>query len=266
MSNTLMDAPDVLKKIAAYKKNEVLLLKSTTTIDSLRDSAKNISAPKGFLRAIKKSKHRAVIAEIKKASPSKGVICNNFNPIKIAKEFESAGATCMSVLTDRPGFQGSNEIFKQVRENTKLPLLRKDFMIDPIQITESRVMGADCILIIMAMVNDLTAKLLLNESKEMGMDALVETHNDSELERAIKLGADLIGINNRDLRTFQTSLATFGKLSSKAPKGTTLIAESGINTRSDIKKLEKQGAHGYLIGESLMRENNISITLNNFVK
>ena len=172
----------------------------------------------------------------------------------------------MSVLTDRPGFQGSNEIFKQVRENTKLPLLRKDFMIDPIQITESRVMGADCILIIMAMVNDLTAKLLLNESKEMGMDALVETHNDSELERAIKLGADLIGINNRDLRTFQTSLATFGKLSSKAPKGTTLIAESGINTRSDIKKLEKQGAHGYLIGESLMRENNISITLNNFVK
>lgn len=261
-----MDAPDVLKKIAAYKKNEVLLLKSTTTIDSLRDSAKNISAPKGFLRAIKKSKHRAVIAEIKKASPSKGVICNNFNPIKIAKEFESAGATCMSVLTDRPGFQGSNEIFKQVRENTKLPLLRKDFMIDPIQITESRVMGADCILIIMAMVNDLTAKLLLNESKEMGMDALVETHNDSELERAIKLGADLIGINNRDLRTFQTSLATFGKLSSKAPKGTTLIAESGINTRSDIKKLEKQGAHGYLIGESLMRENNISITLNNFVK
>ncbi|MDG1521764.1 MAG: indole-3-glycerol phosphate synthase TrpC [Hellea sp.] len=266
MSNTLMDAPDVLKKIAAYKKNEVLLLKSTTTIDLLRDSAKNISAPKGFLRAIKKSKHRAVIAEIKKASPSKGVICNNFNPIKIAKEFESAGATCMSVLTDRPGFQGSNEIFKQVRENTKLPLLRKDFMIDPIQITESRVMGADCILIIMAMVNDLTAKLLLNESKEMGMDALVETHNDSELERAIKLGADLIGINNRDLRTFQTSLATFGKLSSKAPKGTTLIAESGINTRSDIKKLEKQGAHGYLIGESLMRENNISITLNNFVK
>ncbi|MDG2361841.1 MAG: indole-3-glycerol phosphate synthase TrpC [Hellea sp.] len=266
MSNTLMDAPDVLKKIAAYKKNEVLLLKSTTTIDLLRDSAKNISAPKGFLRAIKKSKHRAVIAEIKKASPSKGVICNNFNPIKIAKEFESAGATCMSVLTDRPGFQGSNEIFKQVRENTKLPLLRKDFMIDPIQITESRVMGADCILIIMAMVNDLTAKLLLNESKEMGMDALVETHNDSELERAIKLGADLIGINNRDLRTFQTSLATFGKLSSKAPKGTTLIAESGINTRSDIEKLEKQGANGYLIGESLMRENNISITLNNFVK
>ena len=261
-----MDAPDVLKKIAAYKKNEVLLLKSTTTIDLLRDSAKNISAPKGFLRAIKKSKHRAVIAEIKKASPSKGVICNNFNPIKIAKEFESAGATCMSVLTDRPGFQGSNEIFKQVRENTKLPLLRKDFMIDPIQITESRVMGADCILIIMAMVNDLTAKLLLNESKEMGMDALVETHNDSELERAIKLGADLIGINNRDLRTFQTSLATFGKLSSKAPKGTTLIAESGINTRSDIEKLEKQGANGYLIGESLMRENNISITLNNFVK
>ena len=261
-----MDTPNVLKKIAAYKKNEVLYLKSTTTIDLLRDSAKNISAPKGFLRAIKKSKNRAVIAEIKKASPSKGVICNNFNPIKIAKEFESAGATCISVLTDKPGFQGSNEIFKQVRENTKLPLLRKDFMIDPIQITESRVMGADCILIIMAMVNDFTAKLLLNESKKLGMDALVETHNDSEFDRAIQLGAELIGINNRDLRTFQTSLDTFGKLSCKAPKGTTLIAESGINTRSDIKKLEKLGAHGYLIGESLMRENNISITLNNFVK
>jgi indole-3-glycerol phosphate synthase len=266
MSNTLMDAPDVLKKIAAYKKNEVLLLKSTTTIETLRHSAQNIAPPKGFLKAIKNSKHTAVIAEIKKASPSKGVICNNFNPVRIAKEFESAGATCISVLTDKPGFQGSNEIFKQVRETTKLPLLRKDFMIDPIQITESRLMGADCILIIMAMVNDLTAKLLLNETKKMGMDALVETHNNNELERAIKLGADLIGINNRDLRTFETSLDTFGKLSNKSPKGTTLIAESGINTRFDIKILQKQGAHGFLIGESLMRENDISMTLNNFIK
>jgi indole-3-glycerol phosphate synthase len=139
-------------------------------------------------------------------------------------------------------------------------------MIDPIQISESRVMGADCILIIMAMVSDLTAKLLLNETKKMGMDALVETHNNNELERAIKLGADLIGINNRDLRTFETSLDTFGKLSNKSPKGTTLIAESGINTRFDIKKLQKQGAHGFLIGESLMRENDISMTLNNFIK
>ncbi|MEN9017470.1 MAG: indole-3-glycerol phosphate synthase TrpC [Hellea sp.] len=266
MSNTLMDAPDVLKKIAAYKENEVQLLKSTTSIELLRDTAKKIAAPKGFLNAIKKTKHRAVIAEIKKASPSKGVICKDFNPIKIAREFENAGATCISVLTDKPGFQGSNEIFKKVRENTTLPLLRKDFMIDPIQITESRVMGADCILIIMAMVNDLTANLLFNESKKMGMDALVEIHNSSELERAIKLGANLIGINNRDLSTFHTSLDTFEKLSDKTPKNITLIAESGINTKLDIEILEKQGAHGYLIGESLMRGNNISMTLNNFIK
>ncbi len=139
-------------------------------------------------------------------------------------------------------------------------------MIDPIQITESRVMGADCILIIMAMVNDLTANLLFNESKKMGMDALVEIHNSSELERAIKLGANLIGINNRDLSTFHTSLDTFEKLSDKTPKNITLIAESGINTKLDIEILEKQGAHGYLIGESLMRGNNISMTLNNFIK
>lgn len=255
---SLMDAPDVLKKIAAYKVDEVAALKSKTTIEALREAAAAMPHPRGFEKAIKAATGPALICEVKKASPSKGVIREDFDPVEIAKAYKAGGATCLSVLTDGPGFQGSNEIFAQVRAATSLPLLRKDFLLDPIQVAESAAMGADCILIIMGMIDDETAKALYDEAISLGLDALIETHDESELERAIKLGGSMIGINNRDLRTFDTTLDTFAKLAPNAPKDCTLIAESGIFTCEDIAKLAGQGAQGYLIGESLMRQDNVA--------
>ena len=257
MTNTLMDAPDVLKKIAAYKVDEVAALRDDISIEELREIASDQAPPRGFTKAIQNTSGTALICEVKKASPSKGIIREDFDPAAIAKAYETGGAACLSVLTDGPGFMGSNDIFKTVRRATDLPLLRKDFMIDPIQITESRAMGADCILVILAMIDDDTAKDLIEEATRLGMDALVETHDEAELARAVALGAPLIGINNRDLRTFETTLDTFEKLAGQAPKEATLIAESGIFTKADIERLAKGGAQGYLIGESLMRQDDI---------
>ena len=258
MANTLMDAPDVLKKIAAYKAKEVAELRDEISIEDLREIARDQAPARGFAKAIKNASQTALICEIKKASHSKGIIREDFDPVAIARGYEEGGATCMSVLTDGPGFQGSEAIFKAVRKTTSLPLLRKDFMLDPIQIAESRAMGADCILVIMAMIEDDTAGRLIEEAARLGMDALVETHTAEELERAVKLGASLMGINNRDLRTFETSLDTFTQLAPQVPKDTTLIAESGIFTKKDIARLAKHGAHGYLIGESLMRQDDMA--------
>jgi len=252
-----MNAPDVLKKIAAYKAGEVAALREDCTIDELRDIAAALPRPRGFAQAITAQSGPALICEVKKASPSKGIIREDFDPVAIARAYEQGGAACLSVLTDGPGFQGSNAIFKQVRGATDLPLLRKDFMLDPIQIAESAAMGADCILIIMAMIDDETAKALMDEAAALGLDALVETHDETELERAIALGATLIGINNRDLRTFDTTLDTFTRLAPQVPEGSTLIAESGIFTRDDIERLAEDGAKGYLIGESLMRQDDV---------
>ena len=255
---SLMDAPDVLKKIAAYKADEVAALKARTTIDALRETAATLSRPRGFEAAIKAATGPALICEIKKASPSKGVIREDFDPVAIAKAYQAGGATCLSVLTDSPGFQGSNEIFAQVRAATDLPLLRKDFLLDPIQVAESAEMGADCVLIIMGMIDDESAKALFDEANALGMDSLIETHDESELERAIKLGGSMIGINNRDLRTFDTTLETFTRLAPLAPKDCTLIAESGIFTGEDVAQLSGNGAQGYLIGESLMRQDDVA--------
>ena len=255
---SLMDAPDVLKRIAAYKVDEVAALKSRTTIEALREHAATLSRPRGFETAITAATGTALICEVKKASPSKGVIREDFDPEAIARAYETGGASCLSVLTDSPGFQGSNEIFAQVRTATSLPLLRKDFMIDPIQIAESAAMGADCVLVIMAMIDDTTAKALMDEAATLGLDALIETHDEDELARAINLGGKLLGINNRDLRTFHTTLDTFSRLAPKAPKDCTLIAESGIFTRAEIERLARDGAQGYLIGESLMRQDDVA--------
>lgn len=255
---SLMDAPDVLKKIAAYKADEVETIRAKTTIQALRETAASLPHPRQFEGAIKSANGPALICEVKKASPSKGVIREDFDPVAIATAYEAGGATCMSVLTDGPGFQGSNAIFEQVRATTHLPLLRKDFMLDPIQIAESAAMGADCVLIIMGMIDDDTAKALFDEAASLGLDALIETHDETELERAIKLGGNLIGINNRDLRTFDTTLNTFTRLAPLAPKGCTLIAESGIFTKEDILRLAEDGAQGYLIGESLMRQDDVA--------
>ena len=253
----LMDAPDVLKRIAHYKAEEVAALKARTTIEALREDAAKLPHPRGFETAIKAAEGPALICEVKKASPSKGVIREDFDPVAIAKAYEEGGATCLSVLTDGPGFQGSNEIFAQVRSATHLPLLRKDFMLEPIQIAESAAMGADCVLIIMGMIDDESAKALFDEAEFLGLHALIETHDETELARAIKLGGSMIGINNRDLRTFDTTLKTFTRLAPLAPKTCTLIAESGIFTREDIEQLAENGAQGYLIGESLMRQDDI---------
>ncbi len=255
----MQNVPDILDKIADYKRGEVEVLKARTTIKALRSEAQKIEKPRGFTQAILKTKSSrpALIAEVKKASPSKGLIRADFDPAMITKAYEAGGAACLSVLTDGPGFQGSNEIFNQVRRATHLPLLRKDFMLDPIQIAESRTMGADAILVILAMVDDDVASSLMQEAATFGMDALVETHDFTEIKRAVDLGATLIGINNRDLRTFATNLQTFHDLASSVPAGVTLIAESGIFTPQHIRELAASGADGFLIGESLMRQDNV---------
>jgi len=258
MTNALMDAPDVLKKIASYKADEVAALREDISIEELRDIARDLPRPRGFAKAIQAQSGPALICEVKKASPSKGIIREDFAPVAIARAYEQGGATCLSVLTDGPGFMGSPAIFKQVRGATDLPLLRKDFMLDPIQIAESAAMGADCILVIMAMIDDETAKALMDEAAALGMDALVETHDETELKRAIALGATLIGINNRDLRTFETTLDTFTNLAPSVHQDATLIAESGVFTKDDIDRLAQSGAQGYLIGENFMRQDDVA--------
>ncbi|MDB2438005.1 indole-3-glycerol phosphate synthase TrpC [Hellea sp.] len=255
---SLMDAPDVLKKIAAYKADEVEALRDDISIEELREIARDLTPPRGFAKAIIAQSGPALICEVKKASPSKGIIREDFDPVAIAQSYTEGGAACLSVLTDGPGFMGSPAIFKQVRGATELPLLRKDFMLDPIQIAQSAAMGADCILVIMAMIDDDTARALMKEAATLGLDALVETHDENELTRAVNLGATLIGINNRDLRTFETSLDTFTNLAPRVPDGATLIAESGIFTKADIERLAEHGAQGYLIGESFMRQDDVA--------
>jgi len=250
---------NVLEKIAAYKRGEVAPLYAQQS--QLEMLAASQPEPRGFLKALRSAAASgpALIAEIKKASPSKGLIREDFHPTKIARAYTDGGAACLSVLTDEPSFKGSLLYLKQARAISPLPALRKDFMIDPIQIIESRAYGADAILIIMAMVSDDLAGALLAETERLGMDALVETHTATELKRAIKLGAELIGINNRDLKTFKTSLDTFKKLAPSAPADTFLIAESGINTADDILDLTAHGAQGFLVGESLMRETDVEL-------
>lgn len=248
---------DILQKIAAYKRDEVAPLHGRQS--QLEMQAATQPEPRGFLKALKAAAITgpALVAEIKKASPSKGLIREDFEPTKIARAYTDGGAACLSVLTDEPSFQGSPLYLKQARAISSLPVLRKDFMIDPVQIIESRAYGADAILIIMAMVSDDLAGALLAETNRLGMDALVETHTATELARAVKLGARLIGINNRDLKTFKTNLTTFKKLAPRVPADTFLIAESGINTADDILDLTGHGAQGFLVGESLMRETDV---------
>ena len=256
---SLMDAPDVLKKIAAYKVDEVAALKARISEADLLKQAQSRAAPLGFEKAIKAtaSTRPALITEIKKASPSKGLIRADFAPVSIAKSYARGGAVCLSVLTDGPGFQGSVDIFKNVRAASPLPMLRKDFMIDPVQVIESRAVGADCVLIIMAMIDDALAKDLFDTATDLGMDALIETHTPDEVQRGLKLGGTFMGINNRDLRTFDTSLDNFGRLTTHIPDSHILIAESGVFTRDDIERLTGEGAHGFLIGESLMRQDDV---------
>lgn len=251
--------PNILEKIATYKAIEVKDLKSKVSANEMRERALATPKPRGFQAALDRMGARgpALIAEVKKASPSKGLIRADFDSAEIAKAYTKGGAACLSVLTDGPSFQGSLDFLKQVRAVTDLPLLRKDFMLDPIQVYEARAAGADAILIILSMTNDTINKRLMKAAKEMELDVLVETHDAAEIVRAVKLGADLIGINNRNLKTFETTLDTFTALAPLVPHGPTLVAESGIFTSDHILQLAGDGAKAYLVGESLMRQDDV---------
>lgn len=263
-----MNSPeDILKHIIAYKTQEVADLKIRTNTATLHHQAENSPTPRGFKQALDQAAQTcmALIAEIKKASPSKGIIRHHFNPPEIAKAYAQGGATCLSVLTDTPSFQGSTTIFRTVRAISSLPILRKDFMIDPIQIIESRVLGADAILVILAMVSDGLASELIATAHSLGMDVIVEIHNQTELYRALNLKTNLLGINNRNLRNFSSSLETFPPLAALCPPNLTLIAESHIQNHADMVYLKSHGAKGFLVGESLMRQNNIETATRNLL-
>ncbi|CAH9019080.1 indole-3-glycerol phosphate synthase TrpC [Candidatus Nitrosacidococcus sp. I8] len=247
--------PNILKKILWRKAEEITERAEKISMRELSQKIEHAPSVRGFKAAIKQkldTNQTAIIAEIKKASPSKGILRNNFSPNLIAQSYEKGGATCLSVLTDHDFFQGNEEYLRLAREVCQLPILRKDFIIDPYQVYESRVIGADCILLIVAALGDALMKELSQLAEHLDMDVLIEVHNHEELERALELNPKMIGINNRNLISFETTLETTINLKPKIPDHCLVVSESGIYSRNDIKKLNQVGVDIFLIGESFM--------------
>ena len=265
----LSDTPTVLRSICDRKLEEIQERKTTRSVEALKDEALAQSAPRGFIDSLRmrvSAGEPAVIAEVKKASPSKGVIREHFDPAELAKSYESGGATCLSVLTDIDFFQGADEYLLAARAACQLPAIRKDFTLDSYQIWESRALGADAILLIVACLDDAQLADLYAEAREAHLDVLVEVHDRVELERALTLDLDLVGINNRDLHTFDTSLQTTLDLLSEVPSGVTVVTESGLHTAADMKLMLNQGVSTFLIGESFMRQPSPGDALSNMMR
>jgi len=254
---------DILARIAEYKRIEVDARKRLQSLDDLEAAARQVTAPRGFRSAlntyVEATGRPGLIAEIKKASPSKGLIRPDFDPPELARAYQRGGAICLSILTDGPSFQGDDTFLTQARDAVRLPCLRKDFLVDPWQVAESRALGADCILVILAMIDDSLATDLLAEAQRFGMDALIETHDEAEMVRACKLGGDLVGINNRSLKTFEVDLAITEKLTMLSPVKALLVSESGIFNPEDVERVSNAHAQAILVGESLMRQVDVEL-------
>jgi len=251
----------ILQDISAYKREEIAREKRERPEPLVEARARKTSAPRGFRSALlaqRKAGRFGLIGEIKKASPSKGVIRADFDPAALAQAYEAGGATCLSVLTDTPSFQGAPEHLSAARAAASLPVLRKDFLLDPYQVSEARAWGADCVLVILALLHDAEAQALIEAARRWKMDVLLEIHDEAERDRALALGVDFIGINNRDLKTFATDLGVTMRLSPSIPDDVLVVSESGISSHDDLRRVADAGVSTFLVGESLMREEDVA--------